>query len=493
LSNLVKGLILLVAVLAIGVGLVVWKKKVGSHDTASFKSISKEEMELLVSDLAEKNPMAIKRLAEDQELRNKQAESLKQLLAFAVAAQKEGVAAEEGNRQELEYIRSQTVAMSYDQHINKDKGPMPPFGFITEDQTKAFWGEGGDQASQGGSWLERIGLAGTADSRRHEAEFEKFLETKIKLLKESNPQMKDREISDEERNQAKDFFAKMKIYEREFNEKAESGQLDEKFVKRVNLQTKLQQAQFLARVYSDKLADKVKATDEEIDRYIAEHPELDPSAKRAKAVEILNRAKAGEDFAKLADEFSEDPGNKNAKGESQGGLYKEVTKGRMVKPFEDAALALQPGQVAPDVVETDYGYHIIKLENRSDSQDPSGNPAVKYDVRHILIGTGYQDPENPMSRPVPVRQYVRDKIESEKEKAIVDKIIEESGVTVATDYAVPQISDEQIQEMMKQQQQQQSQMMMPPAADDEDEAAAGSSNAKSEAKADGKKQTATKK
>ncbi|MFN6963756.1 MAG: peptidylprolyl isomerase [Pyrinomonadaceae bacterium] len=479
-SNLIKGSILLVAVLAIGVGLVVWKKKVGGHETASFKSISKDEMQLLVSDLAEKNPMAIKRLAEDAELRKKQAESLKQLLAFAVAAQKEGIAADETNRQELENIRAQTVAVSYDNFINKDKGPMPQFGFITEDQLKEYWGETeGQAAAAEPTFWDKLGLSGTAETRRREAEFQKFVDTKVKLMKEANPQMKDREISDDEIKQAREFFAKMKIYEAEFDQKANS--LDPNFVKKVNLQTKLQQAQFLARLYSEKIADKVKATDEEISKYIAEHPEIDPASKKAKAVEILNRAKSGEDFAKLANEFSEDPGNKDPKGESQGGLYKDVTQGRMVKPFEDAALSLQPGQIFPDVVETDYGFHIIKLENRSDVNDKSGSP-VKYDVRHILISTGVKDPDNPIGRDQPVKQYVRSKIEEEKEKELVDKIVEESGVTVAEDYELPQISEEQIQEMMKKQQ---SQFLDQSGAGEPDgEAApeAGSKDAKPQAK-----------
>jgi len=463
-------MILLVAILAIGVGLVVWKKKVGGHETASFKSVSKEEMEILVNDLAEKNPMAIKRLAEDPDLRKKQAESLKQLLAFAVAAQKEGMADEEVNRQELENIRAQTVAVNYDQFVNKDKGPMPPFGFISEDQVKAFWGEQGDQPSQE-TWLDKIGLGGTADARRHEAEFEKFLDTKVTLLKKDNPQMKDREITDEEKNEAKDFFAKMKIYEKEYEDK--SGQLPEDFKKKTELQVKLQQAQFLAREYSGKLADKVKASDEEVNKYIAEHPDLDPKAKKDKAVEILNRAKNGEDFASLANQFSEDPGNKNPKGEAQGGLYKDVTQGRMVKPFEEAALSLQPGQIFPDVVESDYGYHIIKLENRTDTKDANGNPSVKYDVRHILISTGYKDPSNPLGREVPIKQYVSDKIESDKEKALVDQLVAESGVTVAEDYNVPQISDEQIQEMMKKQQ---GPMMMQPGAEGDEDAPAAAPN-----------------
>ena len=452
-SNLAKGLILVAVILLIGAGLVVWKKKVGQGE--SFNSISKHEIELLLSDVAAKNPMGVKRLAEDPELKKKQLESLKQLMAFAVAAQNEGYASEPTARQELENIRAQIEATTYDQEINKDKGPMPPFGFITEDQVKAYWGE--DQSGQSSpgfftNVLDKIGLSGTAESRTHEAEFQKFLDSKIALLKENNPQMAEREISDQEKEQAKDFFAKIKIYQKEYQDKVKAGQLSPDFQEKTGLQVKLQQAQFLARVYSDKLAEKIKATDEDIANYIAQHPDLDPKEKKTKAEEILKRAKDGEDFAALANEFSEDPGNKNPKGEPQGGLYQNVQKGRMVKPFEDAALALEPGQIAPDVVESDFGYHIIKLEKKADTKDSSGNPSQTYDVRHILIATTTKDKDNPMARDMPVKEYVRQKIEEEREKSIVDDIVAKSGVTVAEDFDIPQVSDEQIQEMMKKQQ-----------------------------------------
>src|SRR5262249_39128942 len=154
--------------------------------------------------------------------------------------------------------------------------------------------------------------------------------------------------------QARDFFAKMKIYEKqaddEVSKKHESKEETDKwnsFKKKADLEVKLEQAQFLAGVYSKKVAEKIKASDQDISGYIAQHSELDPKEKRAKAEQILQRAKSGEDFATLANENSEDPGNKDPKGQPQGGLYTNVQQGRMVKPFEEAALSLEPGQIYP--------------------------------------------------------------------------------------------------------------------------------------------------
>lgn len=81
---------------------------------------------------------------------------------------------------------------------------------------------------------------------------------------------------------------------------------------------------------------------------------------RQKMEGILQRARAGEDFAALAKEYSEDPGSKD-----RGGEY-TFPRGQMVKPFEDAAFSLQNGQIS-DIVETPYGYHIIKRTDHKDA------------------------------------------------------------------------------------------------------------------------------
>ena len=454
------------AILLIGVGLAVWKSNVG-HTAGKFNSISKQEVEMLLADVAKTNPMVLKRFKDDPEMKKEQLNNLKELLAFASQAQKEGLANESPYKEELENIRAEVIAVSYDKHINEGKGPMPPFGFITEDQVKAFWGEG-PQPEKG--WFEnfkdKIGLG----AKDHELAFKKFLDSKIAILKKDNPQMKDREITEEERKQAREFYAKIRMYVDEFEKKAKAGELPKEFVDKVNLQVKLQQAQFLARLYSDKMAEKAKVTDEEVAKYIAEHPEMDPAAKRAKAEEILNRAKGGEDFAALAKEFSQDPGSKD-----KGGLYENVRTGQMVKPFEEAALSVEPGQVVPNLVETDFGYHIVKLESKNEVKEGE-NAGTTYNVRHILISTGVKDPENPMGREVPVKQYARAKLEEEKQKKLIEEIVASNHVEVPADFDVPEVSEAQIEEMMKRQQEQMQQLQMPQGGEEEEEAPAANTS-----------------
>lgn len=79
---------------------------------------------------------------------------------------------------------------------------------------------------------------------------------------------------------------------------------------------------------------------------------------KAFATQVLARAKKGEDFAALALEYSQDPGSKD-----RGGEYDYFPKGQMVKPFEDACFNNAPGSVVGPV-ETDFGYHIIKVSDK---------------------------------------------------------------------------------------------------------------------------------
>ena len=108
----------------------------------------------------------------------------------------------------------------------------------------------------------------------------------------------------------------------------------------------------------DELASKFKPEDEVRARHI-----LVPT--EAEANDVIKQLKGGADFAKLAEEKSKDSGSFK-----QGGDLGYFTKTAMVKPFADAAFSMKVGQVSDKPVKTDFGYHVIKVEDKRKTAPP---------------------------------------------------------------------------------------------------------------------------
>lgn len=104
--------------------------------------------------------------------------------------------------------------------------------------------------------------------------------------------------------------------------------------------------------------------------------DAEKAAKKALAEEVLAKVRAGGDFAALAAQYSEDPGTKE-----DGGDLGWVVAGQIGTPlFETATFALQPNEVS-DVIEAEYGYHIIQMQARE-----SATRKPLEDVREEIIG-----------------------------------------------------------------------------------------------------------
>ena len=118
---------------------------------------------------------------------------------------------------------------------------------------------------------------------------------------------------------------------------------------------------------------------------------------RAMAESLRQRAAGGEDFAQLASQHSADG------SASSGGDLGYFGRGRMVAPFEEAAFQLQPGEISP-VVETPFGYHVIKVEDR----------------RQPEMGEQQED----------FRQYLVQRAQQEAETAYMDSLSQAAGIEV---------------------------------------------------------------
>ena len=87
----------------------------------------------------------------------------------------------------------------------------------------------------------------------------------------------------------------------------------------------------------------------------------DEAEVRKQAEAVLKRAKSGEDFAKLANQYTEEE-----VGKTRGGDLDFFGRGAMAKEFEDASFGLKPGEIS-DLVKTQFGLHIIKVTDRRDA------------------------------------------------------------------------------------------------------------------------------
>lgn len=114
--------------------------------------------------------------------------------------------------------------------------------------------------------------------------------------------------------------------------------------------------------------------------------------QKSKAQDILKQIKEGKDFGDLAKQYSDDP-----QSAVNGGDLGTNAKGTFVPEFEDAALKLKDGEVS-DVIQTQFGFHIIKLISKSDSD---------LHVAHILVATKFDDYLKQQEQKLSVNVFVR--------------------------------------------------------------------------------------
>ena len=360
-------------------------------------SLSADDLRLLVNGL-ELPPQARARLASDAARRKEFLKDLRELLAGADEARAAGFDARPDIRIQLDLSRAFVVARAYNQrHASQNAAAATPPQAVTSAEAEALLREPGQ-----------------------DAKFAEFLQD---YLKNRPVSQQNTALTAAQRDELRRQWANVMVGAR----KGAAAGIDKE--RAVQLMVTYQHARLLASAYfREALAPRAKATEAEIDAYFLAHPELDPEKARAKAEEISRRARAGEDFAKLADEFTEDPS-----GKGRGGDLGWFGRGEMVKPFEDAAFALKPGEVS-GVVETQFGYHILKLDERR--AKPGGDVgAEEARARHILIRTPTPPGGAGRGRGT-AHERARATIEEEKRRKLVEEIAARSRVRVAEDFQV---------------------------------------------------------
>lgn len=398
-----KAWIAAVVAVLFSVGLIAWQVKARRSEAVN---LTAEDMALVAED---QPPQLRARLASDEAARKDFADNLRSLFAVAEAARttpvevktqkpdgtwdvkKELITDRPEVKRQLDLVRSVVIA----ENFFKSQAGTAGAPQVSAQEVEEFYKQPGNTEK-----------------------FDQF----IGDAKAKNPQMA-AQIPEEQIKQVRSQLGEVLIGEK----KGVAAGVDKQ--RAVQLQILMEQARILAQTYAqEQLADKMKATDDEINAYIASHPELDVAKSREKAEAVLKRARAGEDFGKLAEEFSSDPGSK-----VKGGDLGWFGAGQMVPEFEKAAFALKAGEIS-DLVETNFGYHIIKLDERR-TEEKDGKKEEQVHARHILIAGGGQS-DNPMAPPTSGRDQARAAVEKEKQKKVLDEIVKRSHVTIAENFHV---------------------------------------------------------
>lgn len=180
--------------------------------------------------------------------------------------------------------------------------------------------------------------------------------------------------------------------------------------------------QLVVKKMQDRITDKMKVTPNEVRKFFntipkdslpympaeveigqivrfAQVTKAQKDTLRARLQRYKEQIAAGEDFAKLAKEHSEDVGSAE-----RGGDLGFAKRGVMVAPFEGAALRLKPNEMS-DIVESDFGFHLIQL------LDTRG---TEYHARHILLRPDYNRLE--LSQPTHYLDSMRHQIQIDSVK-----------------------------------------------------------------------------
>ena len=138
------------------------------------------------------------------------------------------------------------------------------------------------------------------------------------------------------------------------------------------------------------MEDYVDLTEEDVKAYFEENKESFATPEQveashilvedeATANEVIEKLNAGEDFAELAKEYSTDESNA-----AEGGALGFFGRGQMVEEFENAAFAMNVGEVSKTPVKTEHGYHIIKVTDKTEAAEADYETS-KEEARELLL------------------------------------------------------------------------------------------------------------
>lgn len=377
-------------------------------ESGILKGLTAEEISLVLKSQAVSNVSSVTAITERPETRRAFLKGIREHLALAAQARREGLSEDPNFKINLDYKKDMLLADLYGARLNKDQGQY----LVPKSDIDAVW-----------------------TSAENEKEFNRDMEA-LRAIQEAVARKRGDQqtfgaLQGESLIKARANWARTRV----LSSKAKSD-VDFMSGPEIPLRFRVLEAGILSADYlRAHWADRIKATDQDIAAWLVAHPEYDLRKKREKAEAILQRARGGDDFSKLAGEFSEDRTTR-----SKGGLFENIERDAIWVEVEVAALTLEPGQVAATLVETNTGYHIVKLENKKAKKKEDGGETVTFSLRHILLQKSFEEPgtRHPDIPPPFVRaeDIAKAEVEKEKRNRFVEEIVQRNQINLPEDFTV---------------------------------------------------------
>jgi parvulin-like peptidyl-prolyl isomerase len=349
--------------------------------------LSSSDVETIVSEMLP--PAQQARLASDPEMKKDFLKSLKRILALGQVAKQENYEENAETKTQLDFRTDIVLFQAY-----KKKNPDAS---VTDDDINAYFQEHPDELNeffnanpqfkqQADQVKKEIGQIRVLANRARKDGLDKEKAVELSLLVARSQVLADAYFRDLQKNS--DKLVSDENVEQYYNE--HKDEFEEVHARHILVSTRAPEEMDNPHDASDK--DQKKPAEKKA-------PTKEEAQKKAQA--LLDRIRKGEDFAKLAKENSDDPGSK-----TKGGDLDFFSKGDMVPQFDEVAFKLSPGQVS-DLVETQFGFHIIKVEEKR---------------------TGPLDEK--------AKEKIKSKLEQEAVEKRIDEIVSQAKVEIAEDFTV---------------------------------------------------------
>ncbi len=370
---------------------------------SSLTTLTAEELRLVLASQAE----TAEPVTPDPETRRRLIAGLREYLALAAAAKDEALDSDKEFQINFGYKRNILLADLYRAKLAREGDPKYT---VPEEAMKAVWSEPANEAA-------------------FERDIAAMQTIQQEVARERGETYAVQKLQAGALDKARDNWARTKVL-------SDKALADREFMSQpvVELRTRILEAGILSTDYLRKHWSSIRATDAEKLAYLQKHPEFDVAKKRAKAEELLRSIKAGANFEELVARHSEDRGSK-----PRGGAFEKITPGTIWPEVEQAAMNVAPGTLVDRIVESELGFHIVKLEAKKETKGADGQTTSAMTIRHILLQRRFEDPQNlDPNLPSPFLtpdEIARSAVEKEKRESFIAAVLKKYEIVLPEDFA----------------------------------------------------------